>query len=236
MLHRIVIALVMLIVASYLDIKSREVPYKYWIPFFIIGASLNFYDYYVGTPGYDLPQLAVGIGLVSVLAFAVSFLNLYGWADAMALTALSFLFPIYISPGMLHSFGAVAAFTNSVLLSVLLPMFLFLLNLIKIVKGEKIFEGLEDNYLSKIKAMFLGTRKKQVGRFDYSLEKKVEGKRKFNLSIGKILEEFAKGEDMWVSPGIPQLVLVLAGFVATILYGDLLFTMISSIFKLIYRI
>ena len=226
----------MLIAASYLDIKSREVPDKFWIPFFIIGASLTALDFYMGTPGYDLLQLVVGIGLVSALSWAAYFLNLYGGADSKALTVLSFLFPMYSSAGMLHSFGALATFTNSVLISALLPVLFLLVNLSKIVNGENIFEGFEDSRVSKFKAMFLGTRKKQAGRFDYSLEKIVEGKRKFNLSIGKIDEEFATGRDIWASPGIPLLVLVLAGLIVTILYGDLLFTMISGIFKLIYRI
>ncbi len=235
LLHRIVIALVMLIAASYLDIRSREVPHKFWIPFFIIGVSLTVYDFYMGTPGYDLLHLAFAIGLVSALSWAAYFLNLYGGADWIALTVLSFLFPIYSSAGMFHSFGALAAFTNSVLLSGLLPMLFLLVNLFKVIKGEKIFEGFEDSRSSKIKAMFLGTRKKHVGRFDYSLEKIVDGKRKFNLAKGIINEDFATGKDMWTSPGIPLLVLVLAGFIVTILFGDLLFTMISSIFRLVYR-
>ena len=221
----------MLVAASYLDLKSREVPDKFWIPFGIIGASFTAYDFYLGTPGYDILQLAVAIGLVSALSWAGYFLHLYGGADAKATTALSFLFPIYSSAGMLHSFGALAAFTNSVLLSALLPVFFLLVNLFKIAKGEKIFEGFEDSKASKIKALFLGTRRKQAGRFDYSIEKLAEGKKMFNISLGKIDEDFATGNDIWVSPGIPLLVFVLLGFITTVLFGDLLFTILRSIYR-----
>ena len=221
----------MLVAASYLDLKSREVPDKFWIPFGITGASLTAYDSYVGTPGYDILQLAVAIGLVSALSWAGYFLHLYGGADAKAITALSLLFPIHSSLGMLHPFGALTAFTNSVLLSALLPVFFLVVNLFKIIKGEKIFEGFEDSRASKIKALFLGTRRKQTGRFDYSMEKKVEGKKTFNISLGKIDEDFAVGKDIWVSPGIPLLVFVMLGFIATVLFGDLLFTILGSIYR-----
>jgi preflagellin peptidase FlaK len=234
LLHRIVIALIMLGIASYLDLKSREVPDKFWIPFFVIGALLTGFDF-VNTPGYDILQLAVAIGLTSALSWAAYFLHLYGGADAKAITTLSLLLPIYNSATTFHSFGALTTFTNSILLSVLLPIFFLLLNLSKIARGEKIFKGFEDSTTSKIKAVFLGTRRKQAGRFDYSLEKVIEGKRRFNISLGKIDEDFATGKDIWVSPGIPLLVFVLLGFIATVSYGDLLFTMLSSIFSIIYR-
>jgi len=104
-------------------------------------------------------------------------------------------------------------------------------NLFKIAKGEKIFEGFEDSKASKIKALFLGTRRKQAGRFDYSIEKLAEGKKMFNISLGKIDEDFATGNDIWVSPGIPLLVFVLLGFITTVLFGDLLFTILRSIYR-----
>ncbi|MBM3898369.1 MAG: hypothetical protein FJ358_07610 [Thaumarchaeota archaeon] len=235
LLHRIVIALVMLGIASYLDVKSREVPDRFWIPFFAIGAILTSYDFYLSTSGYDILQLAVAIGLTSGLSWAVYFLHLYGGADAKALTTLSILFPIYSSAATFHGFGALTAFTNAILLSALLPIFFLLLNAFKIAKGEKIFQDFDDGKASKIKAAILGTRRKHAGRFDYSLEKTVDGKRRFNISLGKIDEDFATGSDIWVSPGIPLLVFVLLGFIATILFGDLLFTMLSSIFSMIYR-
>lgn len=219
----------MLAIASYFDIKEREVQDKFWIPFFAAGSIFTAYDFYLGIVGYDLFQLAIAIGLTSALSWGAYFLHLYGGADAKAITALSLIFPIYQTQNAFHIFGALMTFTNSILLTALLPLFFLIVNSLKISRGEKIFEGFEkESKASKFKAIFLGTRRKQAGRFDFSLEKTVDGRRRFYFSLGKVDEDFATGKDIWVSPGIPLLVFVLLGFIAMLLFGDILFIILSN--------
>ena len=235
MLPGIVIAGIMLAMASYFDIKYREVQDKFWIPFFIIGAVLTAYDYYIGTPGFALVPLALSIGLTSGIAWAAYFLHLYGGADAKAIMVLSLLFPVYQDVQSLHGFGAFMSFTNSILLTALLPAAFLLINLGKMSKGGKIFQGFEEESgFSKFKALFLGYRRKQAGKYDFSLEKIVDGKKRFHISLGKIDEDFTKGSDIWVTPGIPLLVFVLLGFIVTVVVGDLLFTFFLTLFEVFF--
>ena len=235
MLPRIAIALVMLVLASYFDIKSREVQDKFWIPFAAIGTVLTAYDFYAGTPGFNLIELALAIGFTSILAWGAYFLHLYGGADAKAISTLSVIFPIYETSSF-HRLGALTTLTNSILLTALLPVALIILNLVKLSRGEKIFQGFEEeSRFAKFKAMFLGLRRKEAGKYDFSMENSAEGRRRFHFSLGKIDEDFATGRDIWVTPGIPLLVFVLLGFIITLGYGDILFPIVSFFFRLFYR-
>lgn len=225
----------MLVLASYFDLRSREVQDKFWIPFVAIGSALTAYDFYVGTPGFNLIELALAIGLTSVLAWGVYFLHLYGGADAKAISTLSVIFPIY-ETSSLHRLGALATLTNSILLTALLPVVFMTLNLVKLYKGDDIFQGFEEeSRLAKFKATFLGLRKKEAGKYDFPMEMSAEGRRRFHFSLGKIDEDFATGKDVWVTPGIPLLVFVLLGFIITLGYGDILFLIVSFFFRLFYR-
>jgi preflagellin peptidase FlaK len=222
----------MLVLASYLDIKSREVQDKFWIPFAALGTILTAYDFYVGSPGFNLIELALAIGFTSVFAWGAYFLHLYGGADAKAISTLSVIFPIYETSSF-HRLGALTTLTNSVLLTALLPIALVALNLVKLSRGEKIFQGFEEEgRFAKIQAMFLGLRKKEAGKYDFPLENSAEGRRRFDFSLGKIDEDFATGEDVWVTPGIPLLVFVFLGFIVTLGYGDVLFAIMSFFFRL----
>lgn len=221
--------------SSYFDMKSREVQDKFWIPFFIIGVAVTAYDSYIGTQGYELIPLVLSIGLTSGIAWGAYFLHLYGGADAKAITTLSVVFPIHNNVPSLHGFGAFMSFTNSILLTAMLPMAFLLVNLVMAFKGDRIFQGFEgESNFAKFKALFLGYRRKRVGQYDFSLERIVDGKRRFHFSLGKIDEDFAKGSDIWITPGIPLLVFVLLGFLVTVAFGDLLFFIFATVFKFFF--
>ncbi len=54
------------------------------------------------------------------------------------------------------------------------------------------------------------------------LEKRKDNQKKFNISLLSEDEDFAEGEDIWVTPGIPLLIFITIGFIIAVFYGDLL--------------
>ena len=64
------------------------------------------------------------------------------------------------------------------------------------------------------------------------MEKVEGGKRKLDLSLKSTKEDFVQGEDIWVTPAIPMILFMLAGFVVMVLYGDLLFSVLMALRRL----
>jgi len=226
MLERIAFALVMLGVASYSDIKIREVPDLFWLPFIGIGGLWTL-AYFI-TDAYSPIELFIGIGLVSIIAWIGYFTRLYGGADAKALTILALILPIY-DMGSWHNYAILTVITNTMLLGISVPVIFLTINLNQMARGKNLFEGFEASRISKLKAMLVGIRKKKIGKFDYSLERTVDGKRQLNFSTGSIENVLKTGSDAWVSPGIPLLVFISLGFLTTITFGDLLYKLFMGV-------
>ena len=76
--------------------------------------------------------------------------------------------------------------------------------------------------------------KKAREKFVWPLEKIKDGKRKFvympkNFDIENELKEFEKLDihEIWVTPKIPFMIPLLAGFIAAFIIGDILFYLMS---------
>ena len=59
-------------------------------------------------------------------------------------------------------------------------------------------------------------------RFATSIEKNINGKKKFVFSLLENEIEFIENKDIWVTPSIPLIVFILFGYIISILYGDIL--------------
>jgi hypothetical protein len=80
------------------------------------------------------------------------------------------------------------------------------------------------------------TIEKAKEKFVWPLEKIKDGKRKFmympkDFDTEKELEEFKKlgMNEIWVTPKIPFMIPLLAGFIASFILGDILFYLINAI-------
>ncbi|MFN3621522.1 MAG: A24 family peptidase C-terminal domain-containing protein [Nitrososphaerales archaeon] len=68
------------------------------------------------------------------------------------------------------------------------------------------------------------------------MEKEESGKRRFNFNLLRVDEDFAAKGDVWVTPGIPLLAFMAAGFIVAVFFGDLLayilkaFVMLTTLF------
>ena len=96
--------------------------------------------------------------------------------------------------------------------------------LYRILNKEKIFEGFENEKLyRKIFALLIGYKTKKIKkRFATSIEKNINGKKKFVFSLLENEIEFIENENIWVTPSLPLIVFILIGYIVNILYGDIL--------------
>ncbi|MDJ0270203.1 MAG: prepilin peptidase [Aigarchaeota archaeon] len=233
---KIVIALAMLGYGAYRDIKEREVADKVWLIPGAVGGAINVYERIQSQPEAIIIY-AASIALTALVALPFYYLSLYGGADAKALIAIAAIDPFVRGDNVLHGFTGITTFTNGMLLSAIIPITMAAYNIKRIASGQRIFEGFEgESRLRKVVACFIGTRLSNSSRrrFWSQIERREDGKRRFvfNLSIEGFDEE-AKYDDAWVTPGIPLLVFLAAGYITTLVYGNLLWPFASLLATLL---
>ena len=218
---RIILALAMLGIACTSDIKKREIHDVVWIVFGAIAACLIPF-------GGDLEKelYSVGISLIiAPVAIIVWRVGLFGGADAFALIVLAALAPSATLFG-----GTVSPFTvltNAVLLSTIPMLTNISRNLILLAAKKDIFAGFDETPGRKIFAMIIGYRATNP-KFGFSIERMEGGQKKLNLSLQHAENTaFCDKADTWITPGIPYLIFIAAGFVLQIVYGDVMFGIFS---------
>lgn len=221
----------MLLFTSYLDLKKREVPDKVWIIFGAIGAALQVYE--VRTSATPLTWLIVSLILATVIGLGIFFAGLYGGADGKALIVLAILVPYFAPRIGIYRIAPLMVLTNGILLSMLLPIALVILNISRIIRGQKIFEGFSEPLYRKILAVFLGYKSTSKPRdFQFPMEKKAsptEDNSGKKFDFGFMQDDFETVAGTWVTPGIPLLVFFTAGFFALLVYGDLVISIVQFV-------
>jgi len=219
----IVLAITMLIVGSIIDIWKREIHDYYWIGFGGFGFLLVF-------TSSDIISNLVVIGFALIIApfvILVWRVGLFGGADAFALIALA-----VIAPMATFSNNPVSPFTtlsNAAILFVIPFIINISRNIVTQLKGENIFEGFDESAAKKIIASLMGYKAKQP-KFAFSIEKRVNGKKKIIISLHNAEnEEFCTTPNTWITPGIPYLLLITGGFLIQLLYGDIILTRVLGI-------
>jgi len=224
----------MFIISAYFDLKSREIDDKLWWIFGALGLTLTVTELFLGYSPNLLFYL-ISTVLAAGVGFALYYLGFYGGADAKALLVCALLAPLFHRNLILHPFTPLIVLVNSAILTLSLAIYYGISNLIRILRGEKIFEGLEHEPLhKKALACLLGFKAKgRAGPFYFQMEKEEEGKRRFDFSLLRAYEEFTTKEGVWVTPGIPLLAFMAAGYVVTVVFGDLLAYILKALVKLV---
>lgn len=218
---RIILALIMLGIACTSDIKKREIHDLLWIIFGGIAVIL--------IPFGDNLQdelYTIGISLiVAPVALIIWRVGLFGGADAFALIVLAALVPgITLTQSTVTPFTVL---TNAVLVSVIPMLVNITRNCILLAAKRDIFEGFEETTGRKIFAMFIGYRAANP-KFGFSIEQKVGNHKKLNLSLQHAENAmFCEKQDTWVTPGIPYMIFITAGFILQLVYGDIIFSIFS---------
>ena len=229
---RLIVGIIILSYASYTDITTRKASNLLWVIMALVGAVLLVAQYF--TLGFENIYYLVLIPIFIGLWYLLFQLRLiFGGADAKALMALAILAPI--CPEILNfplwvyylPFSFVI-FANAVLLFLLIPLSLFIYNVAK--------RNVEFPFC------FLGYKmdvEKAKNSFVWPLEKIKDGKRKFSymptsFDIETELKVFEmKGIDrIWVTPKIPFMIPLLAGFVTAFILGDIMSYLLQGLMAL----
>ena len=218
---RIISALAMLSIATTIDIWKREINDILWIVFGAISIVLIFFE-----PNITNSIINTGISLiVAPIALLIWRVGIFGGADALGLIVLAALAPQLSLSG--NTVTPLTTLTNAVIIAIV-PIFLNLFrNLVAILKHRNIFEGFEETRFKKISALFLGYRAKNP-KYSFPIEKIERNRKKLDFSFHHAENtEFCDKPDTWVTPGIPYILYITAGFVVQLLFGDIVFRIVN---------
>lgn len=197
---KIILALLILIRASHLDWKYREIDDKSWLSLLVLGVVFMLFNL------EELRAFIIAMSL-AILLVAITYIpGLIGGGDGKILLGIAALFPL--SPVYNTPFFVFGVFSNAVLISLPLPFFFFFKNLLRgdVERGEFI-------------KMFLGykIRADKVKEYEAVMRNKVF----MNVKEVKLGERGSPEEMVWVTPAVPFLIPLTVGFLIAALYGDL---------------
>lgn len=230
----------MLSVGAYYDLKTREVRDRLWMVFGCAGLVLYVWEYVSGALT-DVQMILVSTSLTAAVAIVLYRYGFFGGADAKALIAISVILPVYqpLMAFYVHPITAITVLTNAVLFALVVPIYNAVSNLAKVARGEQIFEGFEEERnLRKILACFVGTPASHKEKMHHSSPieaSKGDGKKKFSFCLNyddhddpyrcHDMHRYSRASThrpIWLSQNLPFLVFMLAGFLAAMLFGDIL--------------
>ena len=222
---RLLVGIIILLYASYTDIKTRRASNMLWVIMGSIGVILLVIQWF--TIDFENPYYLLFIPIMIGLMFALFQLRLiFGGADAKALMALAILVPLkpeilqfpLFEGSVIAMPGSWIIFSNSILLFLFIPLSLLVFNVLK--------RNIEFPFCVLGYKMSVEKAKKT---FVWPLEKIKDGKRKFSympkeFDIDDELSAFEKLgiKKIWVTPKVPFMIPLLAGFIATFVLGDIL--------------
>ena len=238
--------------ASLFDLRDREVPDVLWalaIPPLAFLTALWL---------LENPELApvalLSILLAVLLAGLIYYTGLMGGADAKALVLVALACPLKGPWAILtgHPFTPLATFSNALLLSALTSVCLLAKNLAwKARTGLPLFEGLRAPLAVKALVLLTGfkmrTRDVLEGRKHvFPLEVvREDGSRELSpaLKVDALYERLGElreagdpallPEYIWVSPGLPMVAFLTAGFIMAFFLGDILFSAILALIEVL---
>ncbi len=228
---RLILGTIILLYASYTDIKTRHASNILWIVMGTTGVILLAIQYFFF--GFSNFWYLVFIPIIIALMYALFQMRLiFGGADAKAMMALAVLVPIEPKLNSIPLLWTPISmpwswviFANAVLLFLIIPLSLIIYNAAK--------------HNLKMPYAFLGYKmniQKAKTKFVWPLEKLVDGKRKFSRIPDEFDEtshlkafEDAGIDEIWVTPKIPFMVPLLAGFLTAFFLGDLISAFLQAI-------
>lgn len=240
--------------ASYLDLKDRRVPSKTWYPMLLISVpfvvlvygSLAIIDLWL------VVRYLVIVTLFCSLFYFFAYFRLFGGADAKALIFIAAAIPLF--PGKPYfgypslNFYPFTVLTNAVILNLVIPLGIFVKNILgkNFAPIQYMFLGfpipsdeIDRHYgfvmeeiaivNGKILRTFLPIRE--------ALRRMIRGEeRLYTKDIKEHPERFiterqvlSEAKYVWISYGVPFIVLITAGFFTALLFGDILYTVMGSI-------
>jgi preflagellin peptidase FlaK len=154
----------------------------------------------------------------SALSYLFFKFNFFGGADAKCLMAISVLIPYYHTTPIPDLFPfAITTLLNAAIVSVTVPVFLFLYNLLRLNTKRGDIAASFTGYPVPIADLERKRNLRLVHRYEEEGEK-----RKYIFLKGYHEQGKIEGK-VWVTPELPFLLFITAGFFISILYGNLIF-------------
>ena len=228
-------SVVLLSVASFMDLVRREVDDWVWLLLASVTGPLTLFRtlLYFDT-GYPLLVL-ISIAFSSSVAYLFYRFELYGGADAKSIVALSLAYPVNLHGRAVHPIAPIGVLLNALILSLTIPVALFLFNAYRVlVRREDILSDLAGAPLRvRLAALFLGTRVSFPKRF-WAPMVRVEEDGFVRISLSPSFTSYFAEEkrnngrrELWATPGIPLVVFITMGLVLYIAIGDFLYLILT---------
>lgn len=226
----------MLGIASFLDIRTREISNKLWLavlPFSTLVTSLT-----IVTDLTQVPLIVISIAITSGIALLIFYLGLYGGADAKALISLSIAHPTASIPPLHTPLLPLTTLTNSLLLMLLSTPIALIKNVYwKRATRRALFDGLEHEALwRKIAALFLCVKVSNASIKPYhmiaeqQLEEDIRQLKLFQqIADEDTLVDEKVPEFVFIAYSLPMLPFILAGYLISLTIGDLIFHLLTLI-------
>lgn len=234
--------------ASYHDWKKREVPNVVWVVFLPVAAGLTIFESY--TMGFSMEfnflQL-LSVGVSTGIFVAISYVGLWGGADSKALIGLALLFPhppLLANPPLGYTLPIfpLVVFIDSLIISLAEIPYAVITNLVwRSRTGQHLFEGYrEESILRKIGALAVCIKVKstELKPYDILAEEPVvdlDNPLRRVVLFRKVEEDYRppKAEELpkyvFITATTPALIFITLGFMAALLFGDILFWLIASL-------
>ncbi|MCC4770840.1 peptidase A24 [Methanosarcina sp. DH2] len=237
-----------LLYACYTDLKERRVSNKVWK--YMLASGSVFVAYEVFTGGIPYLKSLIFSGVIVFISIYILFqLGAFGGGDAKGLIVLSILFPLY--PVFLFSgevypllgLPPIGLFTftvleNALLVTVLVPLGMFCYNLLHyspemLKKPFYMFIGYRTEVSSLKNKEHLGLLEKfELDENGTVIRKFARTGLDFDANLKPELEEYVKKglieKEVWVTPGLPFMLSITAGFITAVVFGDLIFYAVFS--------
>ena len=242
----IVLCSVFLLYACYSDLKTRSVPNELWLLLILLGLPLAGYQVVRNGIPY-LAHYLLALLTTALLAYLFFRLHLFGGADAKGLIAIAVLFPthplnaqVLLDP---FPFAITTLFNGAIASAVILPLvFLSLFVYNRVYSGPAEIEKVRGlafigyripiNTLPRVNCSRIRllhsfedeeaggiTRRFIVGGLEID-EERIE-------QLNRYHEEGKIGEYVWVTPGLPYMLFITAGFFIALFYGNLIFELMG---------
>jgi len=226
---RLIACAVMLVLASVMDLKKREISDKVWISFAGLGLLITAIEF--SSNSINLLQYGFGIAITAPIAYGIYRSGLFGGADAKALVAIAMLVPFYDMPFKIHGLTSFTVLTNATILTFAHVIHNIVRNSMDLAKGKAVFEGLEESGVRKALAFIMGFKANAPKGYLFAMESSYGDKRRFNFHPAGY-EDYvsANSNNVWVTPALPFIVYMTFGFLLMIIFGDLLALIYANIF------
>ncbi len=214
--------------AAVQDVRSRYVSDIIWIIAGIVLIPIIFFEVINGS--FDLFATILSAIFAVAIAYPLNRIGFLGGADVLAIVLLALYMPVVAGKELL-ALPIIAVVANASILSLTGVGVNFLRNISMMLRSKDIFCGFEgEPKHRKIVALFLGYRSQEVKGLFLPMENIENGRRRFNFVIGRASSDFARGNDIWVTPALPFIVYITAGYIFLFLIGDLLHLFKSLLF------